>query len=71
VVLSRLKRSEDGDGAILRFYEASGETTKLRLKFWKAPREILKSNVLEDKKERGTEKLELRPFQIVTLKLGF
>ncbi len=71
VILSRLKRSEDGTAAVLRFYETSAERVKFPLKLWQEPREILASNIVEEKEEKVGREIELRPFQIATFKFRF
>lgn len=71
VVLSRLKRSEDGTCVVLRCYEASGGPANLRLNLWQGPREILASNVLEEREEPVGQEIKLRPFQIATFRIKF
>ncbi len=70
VVLSCLKQSEDGDSVILRCYETAGTKTPLALSIFKKPKEVLVSNITEEREERA-EAIELKPFQILTLKLRF
>ena len=69
-ILTCLKRSEDGRHVVARFYEASGQTSNAKLSFFRRPRQILKSNITEEKEEPGSLEMELRPYQIVTLKLA-
>jgi alpha-mannosidase len=78
VVLSALKRAEDGDGVILRFYETKGEETDAELTLFREPKVVKTVNMLEEEDEgvkkelkREGEKIELtlKPFEIVTLKV--
>ena len=71
VVLSRLKRSEDGTCMVLRCYEASGRPANLCLNLWQGPKEMLASNVLEEREEPVGEEIKLRPFQIATFRIKF
>ncbi len=87
VILTALKRAEDhdGDAVVLRFYEAKGETTKAKITLFKAPREVKEVNLLEEEEEKCEEaakrrnlsvngneiELEVKPFEIVTLKMWF
>lgn len=69
-VLTCLKRSEDGRHVVARFYEASGSQGEASLTLFKEPREVLLSNITEEKEEPCSLNVKLRPFQIVTLKLA-
>ena len=79
VVLSALKKAEDGDEVILRFYETKGEETDAKITLFKELNEVRVVNMLEEEDE-GVKKelkyegkkieLTLNPFEIVTLKLG-
>ncbi|MCW7080228.1 MAG: glycosyl hydrolase-related protein [Candidatus Methanospirare jalkutatii] len=87
VILTALKRAEDhdGDAVVLRFYEAKGEATKAKITLFKAPREVKEVNLLEEEEEKCEEaakrrnlsvngneiELEVKPFEIVTLKMWF
>ena len=80
VVLSALKVADDGDGIILRFYDAAGEDTDAEITFFKEPTEVKVVNLLEyeDKEvSKGLQiegkriKLNVKPFEIVTLRLRF
>ena len=55
---------------ILRCYETAGTKTPLALSIFKKPKEVLVSNITEEREERA-EAIELKPFQILTLKLRF
>ena len=78
VVLSALKRAEDGDGVILRFYETKGEETDAEITLFREPKAVKVVNMLEEEDEgvkkelkREGERIELKmkPFEIVTLKV--
>ncbi len=71
IIASCLRQSEDGTCAILRCYETCGKPTKLSLNFSKKPKQILATNILEEKEEPVGKVIELRPFQIATFKLIF
>ena len=55
----------------LRCYETYGEPTKFKLNFDKKPKEIVASNITEEKEEPVGNEVELKPFQIATFKLKF
>lgn len=78
VILTALKRAEDGDGVILRFYEAEGRETRARITFFLTPKSVKVVNMLEEEDEEFSKEVrvdgniievDLRPFEIVTLKL--
>ena len=80
VILSALKRAEDRDGVILRFYETKGEETNAKITLFREPKAVKAVNLLEEenegvvkelKKEGETIELEMKPFEIVTLKAEF
>ena len=80
VILSALKRAEDGDGAILRFYETKGEKTDAEIALFKAPTEVRVVNMLEEedaevakavKQDDKSLTLSVNPFEIVTLRVKF
>jgi len=75
VMITAFKRAEDGDGYIVRLYEAAGKITQARLEF---PLFHLKEAFLTDGVERVREKMEIKhngielgltPFQVKTIKL--
>jgi len=76
LILSALKKAEQSDDVILRFFETIGETTKAELKVFKPIKQAWLTDLLErEEKEFGvtgnTLELEVKPFEIVTLKLRF
>lgn len=76
LILSALKKAEDTDEIVLRFFETKGERTSGILKFFKKPIYAKRVSLLETDEEviqfEGTEiKLEVKPFEIVSLELKF
>ncbi len=76
LVLSALKKAEEGDEVILRFFETAGELTNAEVSFFLPVRDAWIANLLEEKQRRlklndGKLKMKVRPFEIVTLRLKF
>ena len=80
VVLSALKKAEDGDEVILRFYETGGEETDAEITLFREPKAVRAVNLLEEEDEEVKKELKIegerigltiKPFEIVTLKLEF
>jgi alpha-mannosidase len=80
VVLSALKKAEEGDEVILRFYETEGEETDAEITLFKEPKSVRPVNLLEEENEEVKKELKqegkkielmLKPFEIVTLKMDF
>ncbi len=82
VILTALKRAEDGDGVIVRFYEAKGNEVKARLTFFREVKEAKVVNMLEEtneefEKEFGKDvkvdgniiEVDMKPFEVITLKI--
>jgi alpha-mannosidase len=75
LALAGLKRSEDGEAVILRLYEPHGARGPTRLRFPGGLKGAEKTNLLEDRGgtpvevEGGRVELEVRPFEVVTLRL--
>ena len=72
VVIDTIKPAEDGDGWVVRLYEAHGSATTTRLRFGPAVSEAWISNTLEDRGAAvaltgGSLALALRPWQVMTL----
>ncbi|MFA6134209.1 MAG: glycoside hydrolase family 38 C-terminal domain-containing protein [Phycisphaerae bacterium] len=73
VIVEAVKRSEDGQGFIVRLYEAGHSSCTARIQFGTAVKRVQEVNLLEENprplKLRGhTLELPLRPFEIKTLK---
>ncbi len=79
VILSALKKSEEGRDIILRLYEAEGRNTTTKIKFFKKPKKVKLCNLLEEeindrrkvKLSGKTVELNVKPFEILTLKIRF
>ncbi|PYE48226.1 alpha-mannosidase [Paenibacillus barcinonensis] len=74
VILDTVKRAEDGQGTVLRFYESSGKRERITLKWPHAFEQAYHSNALEDEGELlgsngGEFTLFFRPYQIQTVLL--
>jgi len=74
LVLSALKKAEDSDEVILRFFETIGEATVAELELFRVIKraavvDLLERELYELKAERNKLRLEVKPFEIVTLKL--
>ena len=74
LIVSALKRAEDGNGYILRFYEADGQDTEARIKF-DQPMQVTETDILERPLEKQTAVVEgnsvtlpVRHNRIVTLR---
>ena len=76
LILSALKKAEDSDEVILRFFETIGESTEARIEVYKVIKRVTVVDLLEreEKEVPSTAHgfvLEVKPFEIVTLKLSF
>jgi len=76
VVISALKKAENGDDVILRFFDIKGEKSTAEIKLYKAPKEVATVDLLERNEENISGKkdaltVEVKPFEIITLKLKF
>jgi alpha-mannosidase len=81
LVLTALKKAEDGNEIILRFFETKGEKTKGEINLFKKPREVKLVNLLEQETQEISElknnltwrdkkiKITANPFEIITLKI--
>jgi len=76
LILSALKKAEDSDEVILRFFETKGEATVARVEVFREIKRVTLVDLLEreDKEIPFTRRgfvLQVNPFEIVTLKLRF
>ncbi len=82
VILTAFKLAEDGDGVIVRFYEAEGSEVKARLTFFKEVKDAKVVNMLEETNEEferefgkdvkvsgNVVEVDVKPFEVVTLKV--
>ncbi len=75
VIIEVVKQQMDGEDAIIRLYECYGARTDAVLKLGRAPSCVKRVNLLEEElggvdAANGCVRLTLRPYEIVTLKLG-
>ena len=76
LILVVFKKAEDDNEIILRFFETKGERTKGEITLYKEPTAVKMVNLLEaeegEVKYRGRKiKLDVKPFEIVSLKISF
>lgn len=77
LVLTALKKSEDDDRIVLRFYEAEGYKTTAQIRFLKPVTKAWRASLIEYDEEplqptgKGELQFTVNPWEIVTLKLGF
>ncbi|MCZ6633619.1 MAG: glycosyl hydrolase-related protein [bacterium] len=70
VVTTALKQAEDGDGFILRAFEALGEGCEARLKTWAEILSVSEVDLMEQPvREVAPEAIVFAPFEIKTLRL--
>jgi alpha-mannosidase len=74
LALGALKRAEEGDAVILRVYEPHGKRGHATLRFAFDVERIQRVNLLEEPEgtvetERGEVRLDVRPFEVLTLRL--
>ena len=74
VALGSLKMAEEGDDVILRLYEPHGARGECKLRFAHGVESAERVNLLEETEGPievldGTVRLEVRPFEVVTLRL--
>jgi len=75
VIVSALKRGEDGNGLFVRFYEAEGRYTKAIMKGFRAFSEVYLTDMLEYNvkeipvKADGSIEITLKPWEIVNIKI--
>jgi len=74
LILSALKKAEDSNEVILRFFETKGENTMAEVKLFRRIEratvvDLLEQEEYELKPERNKLSIDVKPFEIVTLKL--
>jgi alpha-mannosidase len=76
LVLTAMKRSEDDDRIVIRFYEAEGNKTVARIGLGAPIRHACKVSLIEEDEEaiqpldNGTIELAVGPWEIVTMKVA-
>jgi alpha-mannosidase len=76
LILSALKKAEDSDGVILRFFETRGEPTEAKVKVFREIKRVTLVDLLEREEKElpftgHSLVLDVKPFEIVSLKLEF
>jgi alpha-mannosidase len=79
LILVAFKKAEDSDEVILRFFETKGERTGGEITLFREPFSVKMANLLEEEekpdreiKTRGRKiRLQVKPFEIVSLKIKF
>jgi alpha-mannosidase len=76
MILSGLKKAEDSDSVILRFYETRGEETLAEIIFFRNIRRASRVDLMENEEQtigfsENYCKVAVAPFEIVSLKLEF
>jgi alpha-mannosidase len=76
VIIETVKKAEDGEGIILRLYESQRKQCQVQLHFPFKVTGAWLTDLLEEKKDRlewldRTVTLELKPYQIATLRVQF
>jgi len=80
LILVALKKAENTDDVILRFFETKGEETTGEIDLSRKPISVKIVNLLEEEEGEGEGEIEcmgrkirlqVKPFEIVTLKLSF
>jgi alpha-mannosidase len=76
LILVALKKAEDSDDVILRFFETKGEKTEGEIYLFKVPTSVKAVNLLEEEEgsveySGGRISLPVKPFEIVSLKIRF
>ena len=76
LVLTAMKRSEDDERIVLRFYEAEGNESRAQIRLSKPVRQAWRTSLIEEDQEAlqpladGRLELAVRPWEIVTLKIA-
>ena len=76
LILTTLKKCEDDDHLVIRFYEAEGFRCQARLRFSKPITKAWATNLIEEEEgslplgEDGSVQLMVKPWEIVTLKVA-
>ena len=75
IILSALKKAEDTDELIMRFFETKGEATEAKVELFREIKRLTQVDLLEREEKELPFKgngfgLEVKPFEIVTLKIG-
>jgi alpha-mannosidase len=75
IIISALKQAEDGKGYIVRFYEAEGRFTKVRIAGYKPFSKVYLTDMIEydikelHVEENGSFQISVKPWEIVTIRV--
>ena len=74
LIVDTIKRAEDGDGLIIRMYEAHGRRGVASLQFATAPTQVTRTNTMEDPGEAvdtngDAVTVAYRPFELISLRI--
>jgi alpha-mannosidase len=76
LILTAMKKSEDGNQVVLRFYEAEGNQTDARIQLPRAIRSAWRTSLIEENQgsltpnDDGSLSLKIQPWEIAILKLA-
>jgi alpha-mannosidase len=75
VIIETIKRAEDGNGIIIRLYEGQRKRGQVQVKMGFAVKSAWETNLLEENEselrvENDAIRLNLKPYQIMTIRLG-
>lgn len=76
LIMTAMKKSEDGDHIAIRFYEAEGNACQARVQMPKSIRQAWKTSLIEENEEalqpldNGTLEFAVGPWEIVTIKVS-
>ena len=76
LILTAMKKSEDDEDVVIRFYEAEGRQAIAKVLLFKAIKQAWKTNLIEEEPEAlpvkpdGSLELKVAPWEIVTIKLA-
>lgn len=76
LILTAVKKSEDEEDVVIRFYEAEGRQAIAKVFLFKAIKQAWKTNLIEEEPEAlplkpdGSLELKVAPWEIVTIKLA-
>jgi len=75
IVVSTMKKAEDGNGSVIRFYETEGKYAKAKLTGFKPFSKVMLTNMLEyDEKSLpvsadGSVEVSVKPYEIITIRV--
>jgi alpha-mannosidase len=76
LILTAMKKAEDEDNLVLRFYEAEGRGVDATIRLAKPLRRAWRTSLIEEEQEPlptspdGALRIQVRPWEIVTVKVA-